>query len=81
MLELRYFVSTYFTDFALVLAAHEQTSGLYNKDNPNKLHFILNKRTTGFNVWLEYNDEDGQEVLSRPSPSFLEPPHLRIRAM
>ena len=45
-LELRYFVSTYFTDFALSLAAREQISGLYNTDNLNELHFILNARIT-----------------------------------
>ena len=64
MLELRYFVSTYFTDFALVLAARELTSGLYNKDNLNELHFILNARTTRINEWLENNPghEDTQEL-------------------
>ena len=49
MLELRYFVSTYFTDCALGLAALEQVSGLYYEDNINEFHLILNARITRIN--------------------------------
>ena len=38
MLEMRYFISTYFTDCDLCLAAREQVSGLYNGENLTELH-------------------------------------------
>ena len=63
MLEMRYFISTYFTDCDLCLAAREQVSGLYNGENLNELHYTIDRRILLLREWLRDHRgyEDSQE--------------------
>lgn len=55
MLKLRFFISTYFTEATLLLTARAMVHGIYNEENDVGLHFIINRRTTLLNEWLEDN--------------------------
>ena len=63
MLEMRYFISTYFTDCDLCLAAREQVSGLYNGENLTELHYTIDRRISLLREWLQDHrgHEDSQE--------------------
>ena len=59
MLEMRYFISTHFTDCDLCLATREQVSGLYNGENLTELHYTIDRRISLLREWLQ--DHRGHE--------------------
>ena len=51
-LELKFLISTYFTDPALQLVARRQVNGLYQLDNHDELLLVLHSRLERIRSWL-----------------------------
>ena len=68
MLEMKFFISTYFKTPELQLAAQLQLSGLYCTENLPELLLVINRRTSLLQEWLQ--DNRGHENSSEYSQEY-----------
>ena len=68
MLEMKFFISTYFKTPELQIAARQQLSGLYCSENLFELLLVIHRRTSLINEWLQ--DNRGHEHSSEYSQEY-----------